>query len=275
MCDIGPIGVDSSTEVHKFRRRCKVMAPRAAVIAMRPTYPARGYQPRFALHAVFRYFGSYSDTGAPHLEVAQLEIFDLTGSTSVPAITAMLQLADEVRRIERMAYRVRQLQLACPGFAEDSQARWERDPLWQPLRETVEKLLVAYDWGESFVALNLVLKPLFDQLFMKHLGEMALREGDYLLGQILYSLREDCLWQQRWTQVLVQVALEDTPANGDVIQGWVDKWYVLASPAMRVFFPVFADKRDAEKRRPVPNTSEQMDAFYAGYLGAMHLCPPV
>jgi toluene monooxygenase system protein E len=191
------------------------------------------------------------------------------------AITAMLQLANEVRRIERMAYRVRQLQLACPGFAEDSQARWERDPLWQPLRETVEKLLVAYDWGESFVALNLVLKPLFDQLFMKHLGEMALREGDYLLGQILYSLREDCLWQQRWTQILVQVALEDTPANRDVIQGWVDKWYVLASPAMRVFFPVFADKRDAEKRRPVPNTSEQMDAFYAGYLGAMHLCPPV
>jgi hypothetical protein len=73
----------------------------------------------------------------------------------------------------------------------------------------------------------------------------------------------------------VQVALEDTPANGDVIQGWVDKWYVLASPAMRAFFPVFADKRDAERRRPVPDTSEQMEAFYAGYLGAMHLCPPV
>jgi hypothetical protein len=157
------------------------------------------------------------------------------------AITAMLQLADEVRRIERMAYRVRQLQLACPGFAEDSQARWERDPLWQPLRETVEKLLVAYDWGSpswlpgllrsAYVrwspmtphALNLVLKPLFDQLFMKHLGEMALREGDYLLGRILYSLREDCLWQQRWSQALVQMTLEDTPANRDVIQGWVDK----------------------------------------------------
>jgi toluene monooxygenase system protein E len=82
------------------------------------------------------------------------------------------------------------------------------------LRETIGRLLFAYDWGESFV---------FDQLFMKHLGEVALREGDYLLGQILYSLREDCLWQQRWSQALVKVTLEDTPANRDVIQGWMDK----------------------------------------------------
>jgi hypothetical protein len=58
---------------------------------------------------------------------------------------------------------------------------------------------------------------------MKHLGEMALREGDYLLGRIPYSLRDDCLWQQRWSQTLVQMTLEDTPANRDVIQGWVDK----------------------------------------------------
>ena len=58
------------------------------------------------------------------------------------------------------AYRVRQLQLASPGFAEDSQARWEHDPLWQPLRKVIELLLVVYDWGESFVALNLVLKPI-------------------------------------------------------------------------------------------------------------------
>ena len=192
------------------------------------------------------------------------------------AVTAMLQLADEVRRIERLAYRVRQLQLACPGFAEDSQARWELDPLWQPLRETVEKLLVAYDWGESFVGLNLVLKPLFDELFMKHLGEVALGEGDYLLGQILYSLREDCLWQQRWSQALVQMAIEDTPGNKDVIQGWVDKWYGLALPAMRAFFPVVADRREADRReaetrRPVPNIKEQIDLFYTGYLGSMHL----
>jgi toluene monooxygenase system protein E len=189
-------------------------------------------------------------------------------------ITATLQLADEVRRIERMAYRVRQLQNAYPGFAQDSKARWERDPLWQPLREAIEKLLVAFDWGESFVALNLVLKPLFDQLFMKQLGEVALREGDYLLGQILYSLREDCMWQQRWSQELVRVAMEDAAENKDVIQGWVNKWYGLALPAVGVFLPIFEEKQDPQRRRQAPRTEEQMDAFYAGYLESMHLCRP-
>jgi toluene monooxygenase system protein E len=190
------------------------------------------------------------------------------------AITATLQLADEVRRIERMAYRVRQLQLVLPGFAADSQARWEHDPLWQPLREIVEKLLVAYDWGEAFVGLNLVLKPLFDQLFMKLMGEVALRESDYLLGQILYSLHEDSIWQQRWTQALTRMAIEDTPANADVMQGWIDKWHGLALPAMRAFFAVFEDIQPVERRLPSLSAAEQMDAFYTDYLKSMNLSPP-
>jgi hypothetical protein len=47
-----------------------------------------------------------------------------------------------------------------------------RSPL-AAIGETIERLLIVYDWGESFVGLNLALKPLFDQLFMKHLGEVA------------------------------------------------------------------------------------------------------
>jgi toluene monooxygenase system protein E len=187
------------------------------------------------------------------------------------AIAATLQMADEIRRTERMAYRVRQLQLASPGFAEDSQARWERDPLWQPLRKVIELLLVVYDWGEALVALNLVVKPLFDQLFMKHLGEVALREGDYLFGQILYSLREDCLWHQQWTHALMRMAMEDTPRNTDVIQGWVDKWYDLASPAMSAFFPILTEKPDAERKRIGPKIPEEMAVFYAAYLESMCL----
>lgn len=116
------------------------------------------------------------------------------------AIAAALQAGDEMRRVQRIAYRVRQLQLAFPGFADNSKTLWQNDPVWQPLREAIEKLLTAYDWGESFVGLNLVLKPLVDQLFMKHLSDLALERGDYLLGQIFYSLDEDCQWHRQWTR---------------------------------------------------------------------------
>ena len=80
-------------------------------------------------------------------------------------ITATLQAGDEMRRVRRTAYRVRQLQQLYRGFAIDSKALWQTDTLWQPLRIAIEKLLITYDWGESFVALNLVLKPLMDEVF--------------------------------------------------------------------------------------------------------------
>jgi hypothetical protein len=55
--------------------------------------------------------------------------------------------------------------------------------VWQPLREIVEKLLIVYDWSESFVALNLLLKPMFDELFLKHFSDLALREMIICLGR--------------------------------------------------------------------------------------------
>ena len=94
-------------------------------------------------------------------------------------------------RIQRIAYRIRQLQQIYPGLAADSRTLWETDSVWQPLREVVEKLLTTYDWAESFAGLKVVLKPLVDELFMKYLSDLALREEDYLLGQVFYSLNED------------------------------------------------------------------------------------
>jgi len=115
-------------------------------------------------------------------------------------MAAALQSAEEMRSIQRIAYRIRQLQQIYPGFGADSKTLWETDSLWQPLRKVIEKLLVTYDWAESFVGLNVVLKPLVDELFMKSVSDLALREDDYLLGQIFYSLNEDCQWQRQWSE---------------------------------------------------------------------------
>lgn len=71
----------------------------------------------------------------------------------------------------------------------------------------MERLLVTYDWGEVFVALNLVLKPMIDDLLLRRTSDLALGHDDHLLGQIFYSLNEDC----QWRQALTQTAIEDTP----------------------------------------------------------------
>src|SRR5262249_2008844 len=99
------------------------------------------------------------------------------------AVAATFQAGDEARRVEGLRHRVRQLQWPFPGFASHSKFQGGREPGWQPLRECVERLLVTYDWGESFVALNLVLKPMVDELFMKHTSDLALGHNDHLLGR--------------------------------------------------------------------------------------------
>jgi toluene monooxygenase system protein E len=189
-------------------------------------------------------------------------------------ITAALQAADEMRRVQRIAYRVRQLQELHPGFATDSKARWETDPLWQPLRIAIEKLLVCYDWAESFVGLNLVLKPLIDELFMNHFSDLALREGDYLLGQIFYSLNEDCRWHREWSQALTRMVIQDNSQNAGTIQGWIDKWHPIAARAVQAFAPVFEGNLEDARMPPLEGVAQKLDKYYRDYLSSMGLQPP-
>jgi toluene monooxygenase system protein E len=186
-------------------------------------------------------------------------------------ITAALQSADEMRRIQRIAYRVRQLQQIYPGFGADSKTLWETDSMWQPLREVVEKLLIAYDWAESFVGLNLVLKPLVDELFMKYVGELALREDDYLLGQIFYSLNEDCQWHRQWSESLVRMAIEDHPHNRDTIQAWINQWYPLAARAVHTFASLLGNTLAQIKTPPLESIERAIDRYYHDYLRTMTL----
>jgi hypothetical protein len=96
--------------------------------------------------------------------------------------------------------------------------------------------------GEAFVALNLVLKPMIDDLFLTRTSDLALGHDDHLLGQIFYSLNEDCQWHRQWSQALAQTAIEDAPTNREVIQTWINKWYVGALRAIDAFSPLFEGK---------------------------------
>jgi toluene monooxygenase system protein E len=186
-------------------------------------------------------------------------------------ITAALQAADEMRRVQRIAYRIRQLQHRYRGFGTDSKLRWETDPLWQPLRIATEKLLTCYDWAECFVALNLVLKPLVDEFFMNHFSNLALREGDYLLGQIFYSLNEDCRWHREWTQALTRMVIEDDSRNRGIIQGWIDKWHPIATRALQAFAPVFDGELEDARMPPLEGVPQKLDQCYRDYMSSMGL----
>jgi toluene monooxygenase system protein E len=140
-------------------------------------------------------------------------------------ITAMFQAADEIRRIERIAYRLRQLQQAVPDV-DLGQGRhdWENAAHWQPLRETVERLLVTWDWGAALIALDFVLKPALDSFLMLDFGRQAQAHGDDPLQRLFLSLDEDCQWHREWSRTLLATALRDMPGQRDALEAVVEQW---------------------------------------------------
>lgn len=143
------------------------------------------------------------------------------------------QSADEARLLQRIWYRTAELRHHCPahGFGSGERERWEVDPIWQGFRELLEKTLVAWDWGECFVALNLVAKPAYDQATLWQLARAATRNGDELLHLLSEAHRRDVVRSRRWTATLIDMVAE-REQNRAVIQGWLDRWVPLADRAI-------------------------------------------
>lgn len=157
---------------------------------------------------------------------------------------ASFQTGDEMRRVQRIAYRT--VQLAGPPFDDQAAARqraaWEEAAAFQPLRELIERALVAYDWGESFVVTNAVIKPRIDRLFNQEIaGTLATANGDPILTSIHFSLDEDARWHREWTAALMRHIVDDNTANAEVVSGWIEKWSPLASDALEAFADVTAE----------------------------------
>ena len=147
-------------------------------------------------------------------------------------IVCAFQAADEMRRVQRLAYRMRQLQRDQPGFGARAKAQWLEAPAWQPLRQVVERLLVTYDWGEAFTALNLIVKPYVDHLFMVELARLARQADDEALRGMLYSLGEDCSWHRAWSHALVRLTVEDAASNRAAFGRWRAAWQPLVRQAI-------------------------------------------
>ena len=154
-------------------------------------------------------------------------------------VACALQAADEARRIQRLVERSILLRRAHPGFGVGARRTWESDAVWQPTREVMEHLLVAWDWGEAFAALNLCVAPLFDRVLMTGLSELGRTRSDPLLVPFLASLDEDCAWHREWSGALCSTALAGHDGNRAVIEGWVRKWVPQARGEVRALDAVF------------------------------------
>jgi len=147
-------------------------------------------------------------------------------------IVAMFQAADTMRLVQRLAHRMIQVRQTEPTFGVDAASVWQYDSQWQPLRRLVEQLLVTYDWGEALVALNVCVRPAFDDLFMVRLAEHARRRGDPQYQAFCASFWEDFAWQRDWTAALLECAFADCRS---AVERWKADWSARVAEALSPF----------------------------------------
>ncbi len=156
---------------------------------------------------------------------------------------AYFQASDELRRIQRIAYWTKVLANAHGDeLAQTATARgpWESAPQWQPLRRVVEEMLIAYDWGESFTALNLAVKPMLDALINEQLAALAAANSDQFLSQLLSEFNHDSQRSQDWSKALVAYSVDRDPALRNVFDGWLARWQPAAKEAIDALAQSFA-----------------------------------
>jgi toluene monooxygenase system protein E len=177
--------------------------------------------------------------------------------TSELVVAFAFQAADEMRRIQRFAYRSRQLERLAPGFGR-GKAAWEETPEWQPLRRVIEELLVTYDFGTALVAHTLVIKPTFDAFFVRRGGRLAEARRDPLLCRLFFSLDEDCRWHESVGDEIVRLLVEGSPDNAAFITSVVRERY----PAVRAALAALAPWWDVAAE-PYSAVLESLDAELA------------
>lgn len=146
--------------------------------------------------------------------------------SSYIANCATFQTADQLRRVQLIAYRTTQLRLTYPqrGFGSGERATWEGHPGWQPVREAVEQALVVYDWDKALVATQLVVKPVADLIFLEQLRLQLAAAGDAMDASITENLWRDSERSRRWTAALLRFLVEANPGNLGTLQGYLREW---------------------------------------------------
>jgi propane monooxygenase small subunit len=121
---------------------------------------------------------------------------------------------------------------------------WQDDPVWQGVRENVERLTATRDWAEAFFATALVFEPLVGELFRSHfVMQVAAPQGDFVTPALMGTGEADAVREQRGARHLFGL-LADDPEHGEanraLMQQWLEAWAPLSVLAARQLQPVWS-----------------------------------
>jgi propane monooxygenase small subunit len=153
---------------------------------------------------------------------------------------------------------------------------WQHDPVWQGVRENVERLTATRDWAEAFFATAMVFEPLVGELFRSgFVMQVAAPQGDYVTPSVMGTGEADAARDQRGARHLFEMLLRDpehADENRDVLQRWLAEWTPLSVAAARQLQPVWSQV--SEKVRSFEESRSRATLRFGDLLGELGLESP-
>jgi propane 2-monooxygenase small subunit len=153
---------------------------------------------------------------------------------------------------------------------------WQQDPVWQGVRENVERLTATGDWAEAFFATTAVFEPLVGELFRSHfVMQCAALQGDFVTPALMGVGEADAHREQRGARRLFELLLNDPEyghENRREMRKWVAAWLPLSIDAGRQLQPVWSQV--SEKVVTFEESLQRAKARFADLLDGLGLDAP-
>lgn len=157
---------------------------------------------------------------------------------------------DRLRHQQAIALYSLDLHEQISGYEEGAgMDAWLSDPVCQPARRLVERLMSVGDWCEMVLMTNLVVEPLFTAFIgSEFFRRLAPWQGDVITPVIEMTAEEDRIRNRAATRQLAKLLTAESDRDGrpvpaaqnlETMQGWVDSWYWDVLAAADGFLPVF------------------------------------
>jgi propane monooxygenase small subunit len=155
------------------------------------------------------------------------------------------------------------------------QVAWQEDPVWQGVRENVERLTGTRDWAEAFFATAIVFEPLVGELFRSNfVMQCAAVQGDFVTPSLLGVGEADAHRDERGARQLFELLLNDPEYGGEnraQLQEWLANWVPHSIKAARQLQPVWSQV--SEKVVTFEDSLERAKARFDDLVGGIGLDP--
>ncbi|MDP7704827.1 monooxygenase [Mycobacterium sp. TY815] len=192
------------------------------------------------------------------------------------SVASTFSAMDRLRHQQDIALYSLDLHEQIADYAEGAGNRtWLEDPVCQPARRLVERLMAVTDWGEMLLITNLVVEPLYAALVgSEFFRRLAPLHGDVVTPVIEMTNEIGRARSKEMALQLVRLLTSDTdragrqvPAaqNRETLQAWVNSWYPDAIAAVDAFLPLFdsvpagAARREQARQRVLHNCRDLLE----------------